>query len=81
MLASRPYCRSEISNQTYTFVTATGKFAVRGIDRSDGRFDSLLYTSVAPVSWNMHRKASVPATRSGPLPEVPLSSKFPATIE
>ncbi|MDG0875117.1 hypothetical protein L5D93_22925 [Paenibacillus thiaminolyticus] len=54
MLASRPYCRSEISNQTYSFVAATGKFAVRGIDRSDGRFDSFLYTSVAPVSWNMH---------------------------
>ncbi|WP_374020352.1 hypothetical protein ABU162_12455 [Paenibacillus thiaminolyticus] len=39
-----------ISNRTYSFVAAIGKFAVRGIDRSDGRLDSFLSTSVAPGS-------------------------------
>lgn len=44
--------------------------------------DSFLYTSVAPGSWNMHPESQcVPATRSGPLPEVPLGSKCPTTIE
>lgn len=38
----------------YSFVADKGKFAVRGIDRSDGRLDSFLYTSDAPGSWNMH---------------------------